>query len=257
MRDDELMKKVKKAIIPAAGLGTRFLPATKAMPKEMLPIVDKPTIQYIVEEAIASGIEDIIIVTGKGKRAIEDHFDFAPELENNLVSNAIKLEDPKGPIFFSQKRVGKDGKEFDMYKFRSMVTDAEERLKDLLELNETTGAMFKMKNDPRVTRMGHLIRKTSIDELPQLFNVLKGDMSLVGPRPPLPREVEEYTNYDMQRLLVVPGCTGLWQISGRSNIGFKEMVNLDLEYIQKRTILIDLKIIFKTVLVLFGSKDAF
>ncbi len=174
-----------------------------------------------------------------------------------VIAIAIKLEDPKGPIFFSQKRVGKDGKEFDMYKFRSMVTDAEERLKDLLELNETTGAMFKMKNDPRVTRMGHLIRKTSIDELPQLFNVLKGDMSLVGPRPPLPREVEEYTNYDMQRLLVVPGCTGLWQISGRSNIGFKEMVNLDLEYIQKRTILIDLKIIFKTVLVLFGSKDAF
>ncbi|WP_230931964.1 sugar transferase [Priestia sp. TSO9] len=174
-----------------------------------------------------------------------------------VIAIAIKLEDPKGPIFFSQKRIGKDGKEFDMYKFRSMVTDAEERLKDLLELNETTGAMFKMKNDPRVTRIGHLIRKTSIDELPQLFNVLKGDMSLVGPRPPLPREVAEYTNYDKQRLLVVPGCTGLWQISGRSNIGFKEMVNLDLEYIQKRTTLIDLKIIFKTVLVLFGSKDAF
>ncbi|MED3830904.1 sugar transferase [Priestia megaterium] len=174
-----------------------------------------------------------------------------------VIAIAIKLEDPKGPIFFSQKRIGKGGKEFDMYKFRSMVTDAEERLKDLLELNETTGAMFKMKNDPRVTRIGHLIRKTSIDELPQLFNVLKGDMSLVGPRPPLPREVAEYTNYDMQRLLVVPGCTGLWQISGRSNIGFKEMVNLDLEYIQKRTTLIDIKIIFKTVLVLFGSKDAF
>ncbi|UYV55465.1 sugar transferase [Priestia megaterium] len=174
-----------------------------------------------------------------------------------VIAIAIKLEDPKGPIFFSQKRVGKDGKEFNMYKFRSMVTDAEERLKDLLELNETTGAMFKMKNDPRVTRVGHLIRKTSIDELPQLFNVLKGDMSLVGPRPPLPREVAEYTNYDMQRLLVVPGCTGLWQISGRSNIGFKEMVNLDLEYVQKRTTLIDLKIIFKTFLVLFGSKDAF
>ncbi|MED3897039.1 sugar transferase [Priestia aryabhattai] len=174
-----------------------------------------------------------------------------------VIAIAIKLEDPKGPIFFSQKRIGKGGKEFNMYKFRSMVTDAEERLKDLLELNETTGAMFKMKNDPRVTRIGHLIRKTSIDELPQLFNVLKGDMSLVGPRPPLPREVVEYTNYDMQRLLVVPGCTGLWQISGRSNIGFKEMVNLDLEYIQKRTTLIDIKIIFKTVLVLFGSKDAF
>lgn len=174
-----------------------------------------------------------------------------------VISVWIKIEDPKGPVFFSQKRVGKDGKEFNMYKFRSMVTDAEERLKELLALNETTGAMFKMKNDPRVTRVGRFIRKTSIDELPQLFNVLKGDMSLVGPRPPLPREVEEYTSYDKQRLLVVPGCTGLWQVSGRSNIGFKEMVELDLQYIQNRTLLFDIKIIFKTVLVLFGSKDAF
>ncbi|MBN8250841.1 sugar transferase [Priestia flexa] len=174
-----------------------------------------------------------------------------------VISVWIKIEDPRGPVFFSQKRVGKDGKEFNMYKFRSMVTDAEERLKELLALNETTGAMFKMKNDPRVTRVGRFIRKTSIDELPQLFNVLKGDMSLVGPRPPLPREVEEYTSYDKQRLLVMPGCTGLWQVSGRSNIGFKEMVELDLQYIQNRTLLFDIKIIFKTVLVLFGSKDAF
>ncbi len=174
-----------------------------------------------------------------------------------VISVWIKMEDPRGPVFFSQKRVGKDGKEFNMYKFRSMVTDAEERLKELLALNETTGAMFKMKNDPRVTRVGRFIRKTSIDELPQLFNVLKGDMSLVGPRPPLPREVEEYTSYDKQRLLVMPGCTGLWQVSGRSNIGFKEMVELDLQYIQNRTLLFDIKIIFKTVLVLFGSKDAF
>jgi lipopolysaccharide/colanic/teichoic acid biosynthesis glycosyltransferase len=160
-------------------------------------------------------------------------------------------------VFFSQTRVGKNGKEFKMYKFRSMVSDAEERLNDLLKYNETTGAMFKMKNDPRVTKVGRFIRKTSIDELPQLWNVLKGDMSLVGPRPPLPREVEQYTEYDKQRLLVTPGCTGLWQISGRSNVGFKEMVELDLQYIRNRSILLDLKIIFKTVLVLFGSKDAF
>lgn len=174
-----------------------------------------------------------------------------------VISVWIKIEDPRGPVFFSQKRVGKDGKEFNMYKFRSMVTDAEERLKELLALNETTGAMFKMKNDPRVTRVGRFIRKTSIDELPQLFNVLKGDMSLVGPRPPLPREVEEYTSYDKQRLLVMPGCTGLWQVSGRSNIGFKEMVELDLQYIQTRSTFLDLKIIFKTFFILFGSKDAF
>lgn len=174
-----------------------------------------------------------------------------------IVALLIKLEDPKGPVFFKQVRVGKDGKEFYMYKFRSMVTNAEELLESLLHLNETTGAMFKMKNDPRVTKIGRFIRKTSIDELPQLWNVLKGEMSLVGPRPPLPREVAQYTEYDKQRLLVTPGCTGLWQISGRSNVGFKEMVELDLQYIRNRSILFDLKIILKTVLVLFGSKDAF
>ncbi|MBE5102877.1 sugar transferase [Priestia aryabhattai] len=174
-----------------------------------------------------------------------------------IVALAIKIEDPKGPVFFSQPRIGKKGKIFKMYKFRSMVTDAEIKLKELLQLNETTGAMFKMKNDPRVTKIGKLIRKTSIDELPQLFNVLKGEMSLVGPRPPLPREVAEYTNYDKQRLIVTPGCTGIWQVSGRSNIGFKEMVELDLYYIKNQSIFMDIKIILKTVFVLFGSKNAF
>jgi exopolysaccharide biosynthesis polyprenyl glycosylphosphotransferase len=174
-----------------------------------------------------------------------------------IVALLIKLEDPKGPVFFKQVRVGKDGKEFYMYKFRSMVTNAEELLESLLHLNEVSGAMFKMKDDPRVTKVGRFIRKTSIDELPQLWNVLKGDMSLVGPRPPLPREVAQYTEYDKQRLLVTPGCTGLWQISGRSNVGFKEMVELDLQYIRNRSIFFDLKIIFKTIFVLFGSKDAF
>lgn len=174
-----------------------------------------------------------------------------------IIAVLIKIEDPKGPIFFKQARVGKDGKTFVMYKFRSMVQDAEERLQELLELNETTGAMFKMKRDPRVTRIGRFIRKTSMDEFPQLWNVLKGNMSLVGPRPPLEREVEEYTPYQTQRLLVKPGCTGLWQISGRSNIGFEEMVELDLTYIQTRTTLEDIRIIVKTVGVLTGSKDAF
>ncbi|MFT4414718.1 sugar transferase [Fredinandcohnia humi] len=174
-----------------------------------------------------------------------------------VVSIAIKIEDPKGPVFFSQVRVGKDGTKFKMYKFRSMVSDAEEKLAELLKYNETTGAMFKMKNDPRITKVGRLIRKTSIDELPQLLNVLKGDMSLVGPRPPLVREVEEYTDYHKQRLMVTPGCTGLWQVSGRSNVGFEDMVKLDLEYIQKRSLLFDIKIVLRTFLVLFGSKDAF
>ncbi|WP_281890941.1 sugar transferase [Paenibacillus sp. YYML68] len=174
-----------------------------------------------------------------------------------VVALLIKLEDPKGPVFFRQTRVGKNGAEFSMYKFRSMVSNAEELLAELLAKNETTGAMFKMKNDPRVTRIGRFIRKTSIDELPQLWNVLKGEMSLVGPRPPLPREVAEYTEYDKLRLLATPGCTGLWQVSGRSNIGFKEMVELDLRYIRERSIRMDCRLIVKTVLVMFGSKGAY
>ncbi|HFJ9279048.1 MULTISPECIES: sugar transferase [Bacillus] len=174
-----------------------------------------------------------------------------------IVAILIKVEDPKGPVFFKQIRVGKAGKEFGMYKFRSMVTDAEEQLKDLLQHNEVSGAMFKMKDDPRVTKIGKFIRKTSIDELPQLLNVLKGEMSLVGPRPPLTREVKEYTLYDKQRLLVTPGCTGLWQVTERNSVGFSEMVELDLEYIRNRSISYDVKIIFKTIRVLLGSNNAY
>ena len=174
-----------------------------------------------------------------------------------IVAVLIKIEDPKGTVFFKQIRVGKNGKEFYMFKFRSMVSDAEERLKDLLKYNEIDGAMFKLKEDPRVTKIGKFIRKTSIDELPQLWNVLKGEMSLVGPRPPLPREVKEYTNYDKQRLLVIPGCTGLWQVSGRNSLNFKQMVELDIEYISNRTVLLDIKIIYKTVFLFLGSKNAF
>lgn len=174
-----------------------------------------------------------------------------------VVAVLIKIEDPKGTVFFKQVRVGKNGKTFYMYKFRSMVSDAEEKLKDLLRYNEIEGAMFKLKEDPRVTKIGKFIRKTSIDELPQLWNVLKGEMSLVGPRPPLPREVESYTDYDRQRLLVTPGCTGLWQVSGRNSLSFYEMVELDLQYIKKRNILYDIKIIFKTFYELFLSKNAF
>ncbi|PEC21104.1 sugar transferase [Bacillus cereus] len=174
-----------------------------------------------------------------------------------IIALLIKLEDPKGPIFFKQNRVGKNEKEFEMYKFRSMITDAEEKLKDLLQHNEVSGAMFKMKDDPRVTKIGKFIRKTSIDELPQLLNVLKGEMSLVGPRPPLPREVKEYTSYDKQRLLVTPGCTGLWQVTERNSVGFKEMVELDLEYMNKRGIIYDIKIILKTIQIMIKSNGGF
>lgn len=174
-----------------------------------------------------------------------------------IVAILIKYEDPKGTVLFKQVRIGKGGKEFYMYKFRSMVTDAEEKLKDLLEYNEVSGAMFKMKEDPRVTKIGKFIRRTSIDELPQLINVLQGEMSLVGPRPPLLREVKEYTSYDKQRLLVTPGCTGLWQVSGRSNLSFEQMVELDVYYIIQRNIMFDIKILLRTVKVLLKSNDAY
>ncbi len=174
-----------------------------------------------------------------------------------LLSLLILIEDPRGRVFFSQVRIGKDQKPFRIYKFRSMISNAEELLDNLLAQNEISGAMFKMKDDPRITRVGRFMRKTSLDELPQLFNVLKGDMSLVGPRPPLVREVAEYTEYDKQRLTVTPGCTGLWQVSGRNGLSFADMVELDLSYIDKRSFLLDLKIIFKTFGVLMGSKDAY
>ncbi|KRL44294.1 sugar transferase [Lacticaseibacillus manihotivorans] len=174
-----------------------------------------------------------------------------------IVAIAIKVEDPAGPVFFSQMRVGTDGKLFRMYKFRSMATDAEARLEALIAKNEVDGAMFKMKDDPRVTRVGRFIRKISVDELPQLWNVLNGSMSLVGPRPCLPREYEQYTDYDKQRLLVKPGCTGLWQVSGRNHVGFVDMVKLDIYYIQHRSLLGDLKIMFRTVGVMIFPNAAY
>lgn len=173
-----------------------------------------------------------------------------------IVAVLIKLEDPKGKVFFAQERNGRYPKTFKMYKFRSMVHNAEELLKDLMDRNEQTGPVFKINDDPRITKVGKVIRKTSIDELPQLFNVLKGDMSLVGPRPPIPHEVEQYNSYQMQRLAVKPGLTCIWQVSGRNNIGFDEWVEMDIEYIKTRNLWLDIKLIFKTVFVLFGDENA-
>lgn len=173
-----------------------------------------------------------------------------------ITSLAIKLEDPKGPIFFIQKRNGKGGKVFNMYKFRSMVFNAEELLDTLQSQNEMDGPVFKIKEDPRITKVGKWIRRTSIDELPQLFNILKGEMSLVGPRPPLPREVEQYTAYQMLRLTVKPGLTCYWQVSGRNNIDFDQWVELDLQYIRQRSIWVDMKLIFKTAGVFLGQDGA-
>lgn len=173
-----------------------------------------------------------------------------------IVAVLIKIEDPKGSIFFCQERNGQHPNTFKMYKFRSMVHNAEELLKDLMDRNEQTGPVFKINDDPRITKVGKFIRKTSIDELPQLFNVLKGDMSLVGPRPPIPHEVDQYNSYQMQRLAVKPGLTCIWQVSGRNNIGFDEWVEMDIEYIKTRNLWLDIKLIFKTVGVLFGVDNA-
>ena len=172
-----------------------------------------------------------------------------------IVGTIIKL-DSKGPIIFSQKRVGKDGKAFKMYKFRSMVVNAEELKKKLMHQNEMSGPMFKMKDDPRITKIGKFIRKTSIDELPQLINVLKGEMSLVGPRPSLPKEVAQFETWMMRRLDVKPGLTCYWQVSGRNNIDFDDWMKLDIKYVQDRSIKLDIKLIFKTFFVLFGDKNA-
>jgi len=173
------------------------------------------------------------------------------------VAVAIKLEDPRGPVIFSQTRIGKDGKPFKIYKFRSMCVDAEEKLKKMRDRNDISGPMFKIKDDPRITRVGKFIRKTSIDELPQFFNVLKGEMSLVGPRPSSIWEVDQYTSHDKKRLAVTPGCTGLWQISGRNELGFHEMLELDLAYIEKKCIWFDLRIMLKTVKIMIYSKGAY
>jgi exopolysaccharide biosynthesis polyprenyl glycosylphosphotransferase len=162
------------------------------------------------------------------------------------VAIAIKRDSP-GPVIFKQQRVGKDGKTFTMYKFRTMVVNAEEILDELLDKNEADGPVFKIKEDPRVTKLGKWLRKTSIDELPQLWNVLKGNMSLVGPRPPLEREVVQYDNYQRQRLSVKPGITCYWQVSGRSNITFDEWVELDIKYIQEQSLWTDIKLLFKTI----------
>jgi len=173
-----------------------------------------------------------------------------------LVGLAIKLDSP-GPMFFKQVRVGKWGKPFYCYKFRSMYIDAEARKAELMAQNDADEVIFKMKNDPRVTRVGRVIRKASIDEIPQLFNVLKGEMSLVGPRPPVPYEVAQYQFDQMRRLDAVPGITGLQQVSGRSELSFKRWVELDLQYISEQSLLKDIEILLKTIPAVLTGRGAY
>lgn len=173
-----------------------------------------------------------------------------------ILGPLIKLESP-GPIFFAQKRVGKNGRIFKMYKFRSMYQDAEERKKELMAQNEMSGFMFKMENDPRITKIGGFMRKTSLDEFPQFLNILKGDMSLVGTRPPTLDEFSQYSPYHKKRLSFRPGLTGMWQVSGRSDItDFEEIVRLDVEYIENWSVGLDIKILLKTVFTVFMGSGA-
>lgn len=173
-----------------------------------------------------------------------------------VTAIAIKL-DSTGPIIFRQERVGKWGKRFDVYKFRSMYQDAEARKAELMDKNDADEVIFKMKTDPRVTRVGRFIRKFSLDEMPQLFNVLKGEMRLVGPRPPVPYEVDQYQYDYLRRLEVVPGITGLQQVSGRSDLPFKQWVELDLQYIEERSLLKDIQILIKTIPAVIFGKGAY
>lgn len=173
------------------------------------------------------------------------------------IALLIRLED-RGPVFFRQVRVGRDGREFRMLKFRSMRVDAEQRLKELLARNQhTTGVTFKIKNDPRITRVGRVLRKYSLDELPQFWNVLVGEMSLVGPRPPVPREVALYSPADRRRLAIQPGITCIWQISGRAEIDFPGQVKLDVRYIESRSLREDLRILCKTIPAVLSGNGAY
>lgn len=168
----------------------------------------------------------------------------------------IRLETP-GPVFFKQRRVGRDGRLFECYKFRSMSVDAEQRKDELAHLNEATGAAFKIKEDPRVTGVGRFLRRSSLDEFPQLFNVLRGEMSIVGPRPQIPSEVIEYTPAHACRLLVTPGLTCLWQISGRSHLEFEEWMQLDLEYVRTQSLATDARILLRTLPAVIERKGAY
>jgi exopolysaccharide biosynthesis polyprenyl glycosylphosphotransferase len=229
---------------------------------------------YFVDERFGYGtVEEYGRKTRASERPLSGRFyrlyvkrplDFAASLVGLLLLSPVFIVlailvklDSRGPVFFKQVRVGKDGREFEFYKFRSMVVDAEQMKNKLMHLNELEGPVFKISDDPRITPIGRFLRRTSLDELPQLFNVLRGDMSLVGPRPPLPAEVANYENWQRQKLSVLPGITCLWQISGRNHIGFTEWMRLDIEYIRRQSFGVDVKILARTLPAVLLRKGAY
>lgn len=212
-----------------------------------LPLIHVTTPTLEAGQRVAKRLFDLVVATGLIAL-------LSPVLA--VVTLLVKLDSP-GPAFFRQERVGFEGTHFKMIKFRSMVVDAEARLSELADRNEGHGLLFKIRNDPRVTRLGGFLRRYSLDELPQLFNVLAGSMSLVGPRPPLPKEVEVYEQDVRRRLLVKPGVTGLWQVSGRSNLSWQDSVRLDLYYVENWSLAGDLIILFRTARAVFGSHGAY
>ena len=213
-----------------------------------------------LEETVQRRVKPKVITYRKRKRLLDifgSMFLIVVLSPLMLVIAALVKWTSRGPVFYSSKRIGLCGRVFDFYKFRSMYSDADARLPDVLESNEKDGPIFKMQNDPRITRVGRFLRRTSLDELPQLLNVFRGDMSLVGPRPPLPKEVEKYDEYAMERLSVRPGMTCYWQIMGRSNLTFEMWMELDHRYLEEMSVLTDLKILLKTPLAVLKGDGAY
>ena len=223
-----------------------------------MPYIEQDKVDERTREKLEAIIEKSYLSYWKKKRLFDIFFAtlillfFLPLM--CVIAVVIVIDDPSAGPFYKQIRVGRHGKEFNMYKFRTMKANADKMIEELAKQNEMDGPVFKMKEDPRITRVGKFLRKVSLDELMQFFNVLKGEMTLVGPRPPLPREVQYYTDYQKLRLLVTPGITCTWQISNnRNDIPFEEWVEMDIEYIQTRTYLNDLKIMIKTPIVMITA----
>ena len=223
-----------------------------------MPYIDREKVDCKTREKLDVIIEKSYLTFWRQKRLFDIFFAslillfFLPLMI--VIAIVIVIDDPSAGPFYKQIRVGRHGEEFYMYKFRTMCANADKMIEELAKQNEMDGPVFKMKEDPRITRVGKFLRKVSLDELMQFFNVLKGDMTLVGPRPPLPREVEYYTDYQRLRLLVTPGITCTWQISkNRNDIPFEQWVEMDIEYIQTRTYRNDLKIMLKTPIVMLTA----